>query len=585
MADAPGICMAPLLSSRQAFTAAYKEFCDSTGTKYRDEYPMHGTHFTVFELWRAIQDRGGFTQVSASKAWGATARSFLPAEALADRQWESVASDIKRTYAQRLKLCTLEEQMRGQEQQQQEQQQSQQQQQGNIADADATAHAATPIGTPGGTIGADGALLSVDAALSGPGRTTDTVMRDALGAGIAAEGGTEGASEGDSRSSSESEEVHSGGEGPAGLACMCTRAGTAIGLSATFAWKRKREPASGSGEVDSCAENNDVAASGAAAADVTDTDNDTPRTKKLGCQHGHAPGVQQDSRAPQLPQQQQQEQQQQQTPGSAAAPPTASSIGSAEQRTGATTPRGAELDPVAAAAGTIAAKPAPNSWLTADTAGADAESDVAAAAAALLQASEAAAACWPSALRGGPGSGGKKPGGHGQPPGARPVPRGHPRSLPQMMLKQRMPAGAAAPPSASKAMVPKRRVKDSDELVGARVHIPGSEFYGAGLCPEYAAGCIEEHTDGNAGCMTVGVEGDGRHYCFPVGLLRVWAAAAAAADSAGEQPGLEYASEDGVVVPAPEGNDAAGLEESPVGAVSAEAAGADALLHLCMSDN
>jgi hypothetical protein len=33
MADAPS--MAPLLPSREAFTAAYKEFCDSMGIKYR----------------------------------------------------------------------------------------------------------------------------------------------------------------------------------------------------------------------------------------------------------------------------------------------------------------------------------------------------------------------------------------------------------------------------------------------------------------------------------------------------------------------------------------------------------------------
>ncbi|KAG1668302.1 hypothetical protein FOA52_011199 [Chlamydomonas sp. UWO 241] len=58
---------APLLSSRQAFTSAYMEFCDSKGVKYRD-YNGHNTHglqlYTVFALWRAIQDRGGFDQRS-----------------------------------------------------------------------------------------------------------------------------------------------------------------------------------------------------------------------------------------------------------------------------------------------------------------------------------------------------------------------------------------------------------------------------------------------------------------------------------------------------------------------------------------
>jgi hypothetical protein len=51
------------------------------------------------------------TQVSEAKEWGAAARSILPAEALVDRQWESVASDIKVRMKRSLLFSHLKQQI------------------------------------------------------------------------------------------------------------------------------------------------------------------------------------------------------------------------------------------------------------------------------------------------------------------------------------------------------------------------------------------------------------------------------------------------------------------------------------------
>ncbi|KAG1678877.1 hypothetical protein FOA52_003545 [Chlamydomonas sp. UWO 241] len=110
--------------------------------------------------------------------------------------------------------------------------------------------------------------------------------------------------------------------------------------------------------------------------------------------------------------------------------------------------------------------------------------------------------------------------------------------------------------------------KDGDELIGARVFMPGSEFYEAGLRPRHVVGSILGHDDVHKGCMVVRIAGERQRYFFPMGSLRVWAAAAAAAGSDDEQPGFEYAYEDGVVVEQPplpmrEGSGGA-LGEEPV---------------------
>ncbi|KAG1678503.1 hypothetical protein FOA52_014536 [Chlamydomonas sp. UWO 241] len=93
--------------------------------------------------------------------------------------------------------------------------------------------------------------------------------------------------------------------------------------------------------------------------------------------------------------------------------------------------------------------------------------------------------------------------------------------------------------------------KDGDELVGVRVFMPGSEFYGTGLRPRHVVGSILGHDDANRGCMVVRITGERKRYFFPMGLLRAWAAAAAAAGSSDDEPGFEYANEDGVVVEQP----------------------------------
>ncbi|KAG1657005.1 hypothetical protein FOA52_012006 [Chlamydomonas sp. UWO 241] len=93
--------------------------------------------------------------------------------------------------------------------------------------------------------------------------------------------------------------------------------------------------------------------------------------------------------------------------------------------------------------------------------------------------------------------------------------------------------------------------KDGDELVGARVFMPGREFYEAGLRPRHVVGSILGHDDVHKGCMVVRIAGERKRYFFPMGSLRAWAAAAAAAGSDDEQPGFEYAYEDGVVVEQP----------------------------------
>ncbi|KAG1668992.1 hypothetical protein FOA52_000585 [Chlamydomonas sp. UWO 241] len=77
--------------------------------------------------------------------------------------------------------------------------------------------------------------------------------------------------------------------------------------------------------------------------------------------------------------------------------------------------------------------------------------------------------------------------------------------------------------------------------------MPGSEFYEAGLRPHHIVGSVLGHDDVHKGCMVVRIAGERQRYFFPKGSLRAWAAAAAAAGS-DDEPGFEYANEDGVVV-------------------------------------
>ncbi|KAG1678627.1 hypothetical protein FOA52_012634 [Chlamydomonas sp. UWO 241] len=112
IADDDGVALLP---SRQAFTAAYTEFCSSCGFKYRVDNTQHGTFYNVFALWLSIQYRGGFVQVSAEKKWNGTVRSIVPPEALA-------------AYRDKLHLSEFEEWVRNQQQQQQAQQQQAQEQ-------------------------------------------------------------------------------------------------------------------------------------------------------------------------------------------------------------------------------------------------------------------------------------------------------------------------------------------------------------------------------------------------------------------------------------------------------------------------
>ncbi|GAX78891.1 hypothetical protein CEUSTIGMA_g6330.t1 [Chlamydomonas eustigma] len=97
----------PLLPSREGFREAYEAFCVMKDYQRKEEHVVHSTTINTFALWKAIQDRGGFQQVSVNREWGVAARSILN-HSIQKGGWESLASDIKRVYKEALHLLEFE---------------------------------------------------------------------------------------------------------------------------------------------------------------------------------------------------------------------------------------------------------------------------------------------------------------------------------------------------------------------------------------------------------------------------------------------------------------------------------------------